>query len=143
MLYNDLEEEGEDWRVGEELAGTNGWRDLHIYRSAHQLGLDAHRLSLDLPKYELYETGSQLRRAAKSVSANIVEGYGRRRYKAEFMRFLIFAAASLDETQEHLHYINDCYRNLAQPATSVLQAATQLGRRLHRFIASVQANHHP
>jgi len=41
-----------------------------------------------LPKFEMYEEGSQIRRSAKSVAANIVEGYGRRRYKQEFIRFL-------------------------------------------------------
>ncbi len=143
MLYGDPGEEGEDERILEELAGSKGWRDLYIYRSAHQLGLEAHRLSLSLPKYELYETGSQLRRAAKAVSANIVEGYGRRRYKAEFVRFLIFSAASLDEAQEHLHYICDCHPDVAQSAASVLRTATRLGASLHRFIASVETNHHP
>ena len=64
------------------------YRDLEVYQLAHAAGVRIHEFSLKLPKYELYETGSQLRRAAKSVSANIVEGYGRRRHKAEFIRFL-------------------------------------------------------
>lgn len=51
------------------------YRDLEIYNMAHKMGVDIHKFSLTLPKYELYETGSQMRRASKSVSANIVEGY--------------------------------------------------------------------
>ena len=61
------------------------YRDLDVYNMAHELGLTCHKLSMKLPKHELYETGSQLRRASKSISANIVEGYGRRRYKAEYV----------------------------------------------------------
>ena len=61
-------------------------RDLEIYQIAHGIGVETHRFSLSLPKFELYETGSQLRRSSKSVSANIVEGFCRRRYKAEFIR---------------------------------------------------------
>ena len=100
------EEDGDASRVCEEAAAwTTGCRELKIYRYAHELGVAAHHLSLRLPKYELYETGSQLRRAAKAVSANMVEGYGRRRYKADFIRFLIYAKSSLDETEEHLQYI--------------------------------------
>ena len=75
-----------------------GYKSLEVYRLAHELGTRIHEFSLRLPKYELYETGSQLRRASKSISANIVEGYGRRRYKAEFIRFLVFSQASCDET---------------------------------------------
>ena len=69
------------------IRGT-GYKDLEIYHTAHELGVACHHFSLLLPKYELYETGSQLRRSSKSISANIVEGYCRRRYKAEFIRFL-------------------------------------------------------
>jgi four helix bundle protein len=65
---------------------AQSYRDLEIYRLAHALAVDVHVASLALPKYELYEEGSQVRRAAKSTPANIVEGFGRRRYKAEFIR---------------------------------------------------------
>ena len=94
-----------------------------------------------MPKYELYENGSQLRRAAKSVSANLVEGYGRRRYKAEYLRFLVFAKASLSETEEHLHYICDCRPEHQPEAATLLKAADFLGRKLHRFMQLVEAHH--
>jgi len=61
--------------------------------------LDVHKMTLTkLPTFELYEEGSQIRRSIKSVKSNIVEGYGRRRYKQEYIRFLTFAQASCDET---------------------------------------------
>ena len=114
---------------------------LTVYRLAHHLGVAAHRLSLQLPKFELYETGSQLRRAAKSVSANLVEGYGRRRYKAEYLRFLVFAKASLSETEEHLHYIYDCHSEHQPAAAILLEDADLLGRRLNRFMQLIEAHH--
>jgi len=58
-----------------------------------------------LPAFELYEEGSQLRRASKSVTVNIVEGFALRRYKNEFVRYLMQAHASCDETQEHLRLL--------------------------------------
>ncbi|PYI46183.1 MAG: four helix bundle protein, partial [Verrucomicrobia bacterium] len=71
------------------------YRDLEIWKLAKQIATAVHRMTLqDLPKFEMYEEGSQIRRSVKSVSANIVEGYGRRRYKQEFIRFLVFAHAS-------------------------------------------------
>ncbi len=52
-----------------------GYKKLRIYQKAHKLGLKIHKMSLDLPKFELYEEGSQIRRSSKSVSSNIVEGF--------------------------------------------------------------------
>jgi four helix bundle protein len=79
------------------------YRDLEVWKLARQASISIHRMTLeDLPKFEMYEEGSQIRRSVKSVRSNIVEGYGRRRYKQEFIRFLIFAHASCDETIDHL-----------------------------------------
>ena len=58
------------------------YRKLEIWRLASVLVNDVHRMTSDrLPKFEMYEGGLQIRRSMKSVKSNIVEGYGRRRYK--------------------------------------------------------------
>jgi len=57
---------------------------------------------MQLPTIELYETGSQIRRSSKSIRSNIVEGYGRRRYQSDFIRFLVYSHSSVDETRDHL-----------------------------------------
>lgn len=69
------------------------YNKLDIYNLSFELFIDTHRLSFRLPKYELYELGSQLRRSSDSVNSNIVEGYGRRSYKADYIRFLVFCIA--------------------------------------------------
>ena len=72
---------------------------LEIWKLAQELVIEIHRMTINyLPKYELYEEGSQIRRSSKSVKSTIVEGYGRRRYKQEFIKFLVYALASNDET---------------------------------------------
>ncbi len=64
------------------------YKDLEIWIMARDLTIEIHRMTLsDLPKFEMYETGSQIRRSIKSVKSNIVEGYGRRRYKLDFLHF--------------------------------------------------------
>jgi len=73
------------------------YQNLQVYQRAHAFGVACHALTMKLPKYELFETGSQLRRSAKSISANIVEGYGRKAYPADEVRFLAFALASNDD----------------------------------------------
>ena len=74
------------------------YRDLDIYKLSKALAIRVHKLTMLLPKFELYEEGSQIRRSAKSVTSMIVEGYGRRRYKAEYIRYLIFSQSECDET---------------------------------------------
>ena len=64
------------------------YKDLDIYNLSFQYAIEVHHITLELPKHELYELGSQLRRSSKSVVANIVEGYGRIRYKQDFIKFL-------------------------------------------------------
>jgi len=82
-----------------------GYRKLKVYQKAHRLALEIHKMSLALPKFELYEEGSQIRRSFKSVSSNIVEGFSLRHYKNEYLRCLSLAYASSQETIEHLDYL--------------------------------------
>lgn len=78
------------------------YKDLEIWQLSREVSVAIHKMSLDLPSFELYETGKQIRRSSKSVRSNIVEGYGRRIYFDEYIRFLIMAQASNDETRDHL-----------------------------------------
>jgi four helix bundle protein len=122
------------------MAGI-GFGDLEVYRLAHSLGVQLHEFSLRLPKYELYESGSQLRRASKSVAANIVEGFGRRRYKADFVKFLVVALASCDESAEWLRFIGDCHAELRTSSAQFGEQVHQLSRQLNSFLRSVEAGH--
>ncbi len=119
----------------------SSYRDIEAYRLAHELGLVCHPLSMKLPKYELYESGSQLRRASKSVSANIVEGYGRRRYKADYIKFLVCAHASCDETIEWLTYLHELYPGLSEEIGSAMELCNRTGAKLNKFIQSVEKQH--
>jgi four helix bundle protein len=85
----------------------HNYRDLEIYQESRRLALEIHGMSLALPKFELYETGGQIRRSPKAVTAMIVEGYARRRYKLDFIRYLTYAIAECDETIVHLDTIYD------------------------------------
>ena len=61
------------------------YKQLDIYRISVDLAVKVHKISMTLPNYELYEEGSQVRRSSKRITASIVEGYGRRKYKADFI----------------------------------------------------------
>ena len=69
------------------------FEDLEVFQRAYRLSLDVHRKSLKLPGIEQQALGDQIRRASKSICANVAEGYGRQnRSKAEFKRFLAMAS---------------------------------------------------
>lgn len=115
------------------------YTDLEIYKLAYKLAINVHQLSLQLPKYELYEQGSQVRRASKSIKDNIAEGFGRRRYKVEFIRYLIFAQASCDEVLSQLNMISDISFP-DEPLIDLIDQYKQLGKMINKFIQYVEEN---
>lgn len=54
-------------------------RDLEVFKESKMLGIEIHKMSMTLPRFEMYEEGSQIRRSAKAVASLIVKGCGRRR----------------------------------------------------------------
>ena len=81
------------------------YKNLEIWQLAREISIQIHQMTLSLPKFEQFEEASQIRRSSKSVRSNIVEGYGRRIYKNEFIRFLTYSLASNDETKDHLEIL--------------------------------------
>ena len=78
------------------------YKNLEVWKLSREVVIEIHVMSLTLPRFEQFEEAQQIRRSVKSVKSNIVEGYGRRKYKQDFIRFLVIAIASLDETIDHL-----------------------------------------
>lgn len=115
------------------------YRDLEVYQLSYRLAREVHEMTLKLPQYEMYEQGSQVRRSSKSIKDNIAEGYGRRRYKDEFIRFLIFAHASCDEAISQLHMISEIHFS-EEPLTDLINEYDSLGRKLYSFIQYVESN---
>ena len=113
------------------------YRDLEIYQTAYELAIKVHKMTLNLPGYEMYEQGSQVRRSTKSIKDNIVEGYGRNRYKNEFIRFLIFAHASCDEATSQLIMINEIHYE-SKGLTELISDYEILGRKINKFIDYVE-----
>jgi four helix bundle protein len=117
----------------------SGYRDLEIYRIAFDLSIKIHHLSLKLPAFELYEQGSQVRRSSKSVKDNIVEGYGRRKYKAEYIKFLTYSIASCDETLNHLLSINELYPDI-KGFKDLEPEYNKLGKMINNYLQYVESN---
>lgn len=119
------------------------YRTLDIWKLVRQATIDIHKMTLTkLPKFEMFEEGAQIRRSVKSIRSNIVEGYGRRRYKQEFIKFLVYAQGSCDETTDHLETLLETGSLTDERLFSQLRGLMdELGRKLNLFTQSVEAGH--
>ena len=117
----------------------SSYKELEIYKLAYDLAIKVHKASLKLPQFELYEQGSQIRRSTKSIRDNIAEGFGRRRYKAEFIRYLIYAQASCDEANNQATSIIELYPNISE-FMGIPNDLDILGRKINNFIRYVESD---
>ena len=82
------------------------------------------------------------RSEGQSIKANIVEGYGRRSYKKDFLHFLIMAYSSAEETIDHLDTLlhTGSVKN-DENFLHLQKKADLLARKLNCFIKAVRKNH--
>jgi len=117
------------------------YRELDIYNDSRKLAIEVHKMTLTLPKFELYEEGSQIMRSSKSVTALIVEGYGRKKYKAEFIKYLVYSQAECDETIVHLDFL---FETGSMPDkvkyTDLRIKYDLLSKRINKFLQWVEDN---
>ena len=86
---------------------TTGLERLNTWVKAKELALKIYSQILPLlPAEEKFNLGSQIRRAATSIPANIAEGYGRFYYQSN-IQFCYNARGSLEELLSHLILSHD------------------------------------
>lgn len=119
------------------------YKDLEIWQLAREIVIEIHNLTLyKLPKFEMYEEGSQIRKSSKTVKSTIVEGFGRRNYKQDYLKFLTYAISSNDETTDHLETLYDTKSLTDEELYNHLkEKLDMLGRKLNNFIQSVEIQH--
>ena len=116
------------------------YKKLEIWQISKELVIDIHRMSLnELPKFEFYEEGSQIRRSIKSVKSNIVEGYGRRRYKQDYIKFLTYSISSNDETIDHLETLFETgsFKNM-ELYNDFHNRLDILGKKINLFLQAIE-----
>ena len=118
------------------------YKKLEIWILARELSVEIHNMTLSLPKFEQFEEGQQIRRSAKTVRSCIVEGYGRRRYKADFIKFLIYSLSSNDETIDHLEILYETASLKDENIYRMLHQKLELmGKKLNNFLQAVERSH--
>ena len=118
------------------------YRKLQIWILAREVAIEIHEMTMKLPKFEMYEEGSQIRRSSKTTKATIVEGYGRRKYKQDWIKFLVYALSSNDETMDHLENLWDT-KSLSDELiyTTLKNKIETLGKMLNKFLQAVEQEH--
>ncbi len=94
---------------------------------------------MKLPHFEIYEQGSQIRRSSKGIKDTIAEGYGRRRYKAEYIKYLTYSIASCDETTNHIETINELYPEITV-FIELMPEYDKLGKMINNYLQYVESN---
>jgi four helix bundle protein len=119
------------------------YRNLEVWQLARGRVVEIHDKTLTkLPKLETFEEASQIRRAIKSVKSNIVEGYGGRRYKQEFVRYVSYALPSCDKTVDHLDTLVATKSLTDSTIAEQLNAKLdELSRKLNLFLESIERRH--
>jgi four helix bundle protein len=82
------------------------FQDLIVWQKAHCFTVEIYKETVHFPKTEIYGLTSQLRRAAVSIPANIVEGF-KKTGKADKIRYYNIAQASLEECRYYLLLVKD------------------------------------
>ena len=83
------------------------YKDLNVFSESYRLALEVSRVTKRFPGPEQFELARQLRRAVRSIPANIVEGWAKRSSAAEFKRYLQVAIGSCEESKLWLEMSRD------------------------------------
>ena len=114
-------------------SAARSFRDLLVWRKAHEFVLAIYAFTFVFPKPETYGLASQMRRAAVSVPANIAEGF-RRRGKPDKARFMNVAEGSLEECRYYLILTQDLGYG---DSSNLASAAEEVSRLLSAYTAAI------
>ena len=116
------------------------YKNLEIWQLARDIVIEIHKTTLEnLPKFEMHEIGSQIRRSSKSVKSNIVEGYGRKNYQKDYVCFMTYSISSNDETIDYLETLWETNSLKNEKLHNDLhEKLVLLGKKTNRFIQSLK-----
>lgn len=112
---------------------TPGYKSLLVYQKAHELVLSVYRLTRGYPKDEQFGLISQMRRAAVSVPANLIEGWGRATPNDK-RHFYVIARASLGELHYYLELSIDLFPEKLEEIHLTIEISSQVGKLLRGFV---------
>ena len=116
------------------MPAPHGFRDLKVYQLAYQLAMQIFHESKSFPREERYSLTDQIRRASRSVAANIAEGYRKKRYPKMFVSKMVDADGEATETQVWLDFARDCGFLSPESQAELTSGYEEIGRMLGGMI---------
>ncbi|MEM1117191.1 MAG: four helix bundle protein [Bacteroidota bacterium] len=116
------------------MAAIVSYRDLDVYRAAFRLQQEIYSASKLWPREERYALTDQVRRASRSVGANLAEAWQKRRYEAHFVSKLTDADAELNETRHWIDTARACGYIGAEAHQALLRDANVIGKQVGAMI---------
>jgi four helix bundle protein len=115
------------------MGNIRSFRELRVWQKGLEVAMRVFELTRRFPAEERYSLTDQLRRASRSVPANIAEAWRKRRYPAAFVSKLNDAEGEAAETQTHLEIALRCRylgeaeaRELDQACEEILAMLTDM-----------------
>ena len=116
---------------------VKSFKDLIVWVKSHELTLEIYKVTKKFPADEKYGIVSQMRRAAYSIPANIIEGHSRK-HKNEFLQFLSIAKGSLEELKYFIILAADLDYISADEQNKIEGIAVEVSKLLYRFTKNLE-----
>jgi four helix bundle protein len=120
------------------LQYARSFEELIVYRKARAVASRVFDLSKSFPKEEGYSLTDQMRRASRSIGAQIAEAWGKRRYPRHFVSKLTDADAEHLETRHWIRVAASCGYLTTEQENSLVDDLTEIGRMLHAMMAKAK-----
>ena len=115
------------------------FNELEVYRISENISRRIFGLSNEFPKEERYALTDQIRRASRSVGAQIAEAWAKRRYRKHFISKLSDADAEQMETQHWVQQAFQCGYMSEKDAREILAELKRVGRMLNSMMNKSRA----
>jgi four helix bundle protein len=117
------------------MGASQGFKELRVYQLAFKFAMEIFHLSKSFPPEEKYSLTDQIRRASRSVAANIAEGYRKKQYPKMFVSKMADADGEATETQVWLAFARECGYLSTEKETQLITGYEEIGRMLGGMIA--------
>ncbi len=121
------------------LPYARSFRDLLVYQKQRLLAREVFRVSKEFPPEEKYSLTDQLRRAARSIGAQIAESWAKRRYEKHFVAKLSDADAEQMETQHWLETAKDDGYLTPDDCRRLIGLCEEIGRMLGKMMETSES----
>ncbi len=113
---------------------AHSFRDLVVHRKARELAKDVFDFTLTLPKNDEFSLKDQVRRASRSIGAQIAEAWAKRRYEKHFVSKLTDGDAEQMEVQHWMDICLDCGFLKQADYQEFIERLEEINRLLHGMI---------